>query len=246
MHRGKKKINENSLLPEFHLTISQKKENCKIREILILEISLPPNRWQAITEHPSSKQRTNNISSVDALAGTRISYREMDSLRYRMPRIRSTKGKGERKREKSYWPREPYTPRRRRINKDFPSRAFSRTGEYFKHPTPPFLSPPAYSRFYYLGARNIFYRLDTASKLSLSLSVFPQLWSFFFSSFCGYRGYEYVRRGCFHDACWVSLFFFWKKGKFLIFFWSPFILFIRLEFIFYYLGYYWRRLSAIL
>lgn len=172
MHRGKKKINENSLLPEFHLTIkiSQKKENCKIREILILEISLPPNRWQAITEHPSSKQRTNNISSVDALAGTRISYREMDSLRYRMPRIRSTKGKGERKREKSYWPREPYTPRRRRINKDFPSRAFSRTGEYFKHPTPPFLSPPAYSRFYYLGARNIFYRLDTASKLSLSLS----------------------------------------------------------------------------
>ena len=100
MHRGKKKINENFLLPEFHLTISQKKENCKIREILILEISLPPNRWQAITEHPSSKQRTNNISSVDALAGTRISYREMDSLRYRMPRIRSTKGKGERERER--------------------------------------------------------------------------------------------------------------------------------------------------
>lgn len=89
---------------------------------------------------------------------------------------------------------EPYTPRRRRINKDFPSRAFSRTGEYFKHPTPPFLSPPAYSRFYYLGARNIFYRLDTASKLS---SPSPQLCSFsqllFFSSF-SCRGHEYVRR----------------------------------------------------
>lgn len=95
-----------------------------------------------------------------------------------------------------------------------------------------------------ISARETFF-IDWTRHLNF-LSVFPQLWSFFFSSFCGYRGYEYVRRGCFHDACWVSLFFFWKKGKFLIFFWSPFILFIRLEFIFYYLGYYWRRLSAIL
>lgn len=78
--------------------------------------------------------------------------------------------------EKNHIDLEPYTARRRRlrINKDLPSLAFSRMGEYFKHPASlRFLPPPshtaAYSHFYYLGARNIFYRLPRATFLGHSL-----------------------------------------------------------------------------
>lgn len=81
--------------------------------------------------------------------------------------------------EKNHIDLEPYTPRRRRlrINKDLPSLAFSRMGEYFKHPASlRFLPPPLTPlliRTFIISARETFFidcpappSSDTACKLS--------------------------------------------------------------------------------